>query len=148
MTSFVELIQEAKAGADLQRLVEAIPYQRYLGISVAETDDGVIATLPSDEKLIGNPMLPALHGGVIGAFLETTAIFQLLWAGQTLHVPKTITITIDYMRSAAPVATFGRATITKLGSRVANVRATAWQADPEKPVAAANANFLIRPVEV
>ncbi|MHA1536420.1 MAG: PaaI family thioesterase [Alphaproteobacteria bacterium] len=145
MPSFTDRVTDALARNDLGGLVDAIPYHRYLGIKLVELDGEMIATLPSSEKLIGNPMLPAIHGGVIGAFLETTAIFHLLSAGQTLHVPKTITITIDYMRSAGPVDTYAKGITTKLGSRIANVRAEAWQSDPAKPVASANLNFLIDP---
>jgi len=147
MSGFVELIAEAKASGDIQRLIDIIPYHAYLGIRAREDNGAVITTLPESEKIIGNPVLPAIHGGVVGAFLETTAIFHLLWTGQTLHVPKTITITVDYLRSAAVRDTYAKAQITKLGSRVANVRARAWQDDPERPVAAVNANFLIKPAE-
>ncbi len=145
MTDFVDLVAEARAHGDFSSLVDAIPYHRYLGIKLIALDGEMIATLPSNEKLIGNPMLPAIHGGVIGAFLETAAIFHLLGAGQTLHVPKTITITIDYRRSAGPVDTHAKGITTKLGSRIANVRAEAWQDDPARPVATANVNFLIEP---
>jgi acyl-coenzyme A thioesterase PaaI-like protein len=145
VTDFVDLVAEARSRNDYAGLVDAIPYHRYLGIKLVELDGEMIATLPSNEKLIGNPMLPAIHGGVIGAFLETTAIFHLLGAGQTLHVPKTITITIDYRRSAGPVDTYAKGITTKLGSRIANVRAEDWQDDPARPVATANVNFLIVP---
>ncbi|HUT51135.1 MAG TPA: PaaI family thioesterase [Alphaproteobacteria bacterium] len=147
MSAFVDLIAEAKASRNFQGLVDNIPYHAYLGIRVHEENGALIAVLPGNEKIIGNPALPAIHGGVIGAFLETTAILHLMWSGQTLHVPKTITVTVDYMRSAAVIDTYAKATITKLGSRVANVRARAWQDDPERPVAAVNANFLIQPAD-
>jgi uncharacterized protein (TIGR00369 family) len=142
-----DIIAEAHRRHDFGGLVEAIPYARFLGITVAERDGDLIAQLAFDAKLIGNPMLPAIHGGVIGAFLETAAIMKLLWTRESVHVPKTITVTIDYLRSAGPYPTYARGIITKLGSRVANVRAEAWQTDPTKPVAAANANFLVTPAE-
>jgi len=147
MTSFADLLIEAKATKDFSGLIDVIPYHDYLGIGVREADGELIATLPHSDKIIGNPMLPAIHGGVVGAFLETTAIMHLMWAGQTLHVPKTITITIDFMRSARLIDTYAKAATTKLGKRVANVRAEAWQDDPARPVAAVNANFLIKPIE-
>src|SRR5262249_48628439 len=80
-----------------------------------------------------------------GAFLETTAILQLLWTLDSIRIPKTITITIDYLRTAGPHDTFARAQVTKLGNRVANVRAHAWQTDTAKPGSSANGNFLITP---
>lgn len=143
----VDIIAEARRSHDFTELVEAIPYARFLGITVVERDGDLIARLAFDEKLIGNTLLPAIHGGVVGAFLETAAIMKLLWTRESSDVPKIITITIDYLRSAGPQPTYARGIITKLGSRVANVRAEAWQADPAKPVAAANANFLVTPVE-
>ncbi len=145
--SAAELIRNAKQAGDLSRFVDAIPYAKFLGISVAADGDQLLATLAYNDRNIGNPMLPALHGGVVGAFLETTAILQLLWQQESILVPKTITITVDYLRSARAVDTRARATVTKLGSRVANVHAAAWQDDPDKPVAAINANFMVTPVE-
>ena len=145
--STADLIRKAKRSSDLGRFVDAIPYARFLGITVAAEGDQLDATLAYSDTNIGNPQLPALHGGVVGAFLETTAILQLLWQQESILVPKTITITVDYLRSAGPEDTFARATVTKLGSRVANVHASAWQADPAKPVAAINANFLLTPAE-
>ena len=142
-----DIIAEAHRSHDFSGLVEAIPYARFLGITVAERDGDLVAMLAFDDKLIGNTLLPAIHGGVIGAFLETTAILKLLWTRESVHVPKTITVTVDYLRSAGPRPTYARGIITKLGARVANVRAEAWQSDPAKPVAAANANFLLPSAE-
>ncbi len=143
----MEIIAEAKASRDLGPFVEAIPYARFLGISVDNRYGELVTTLAFSEKNIGNPALPALHGGVIGALLETAAIFQLLWEQESVQVPKTITITVDFLRSAGPFDTHAKGVVTKLGSRVANVRALAWQTEPARPVAAVNANFLVTPAD-
>lgn len=142
------IIRAAREANDPTPIVEAIPYARFLGIAAKEEEDGaLLATLTYGDTNLGNPAVPALHGGVVGAFLENTAILQLLWALESVHVPKTITITVDYLRTAGAGDTYARATVTKLGSRVANVRAFAWQADEAKPVAGANANFLVTPAD-
>jgi uncharacterized protein (TIGR00369 family) len=147
-TRLVDLIARAKAERDLNLFQQAIPYARYIGITTAEEADGqLITSLPFSDKIVGNPALPAIHGGVVGAFLETAAILQLLWTLEAIRVPKTITITIDYLRSARAEETFASATVTKLGARVANVRAFAWQAERDKPVAGLNANFLVTPAD-
>lgn len=147
MTSLADLVREARAAGDVNRFIDAIPYARFLGISAAADDGTLTARLASSDKIIGNPALPAIHGGVVGAFLETVSILQLLWTSESIGIPKTITITIDFLRSAGPHETFARAEVTKLGSRVANVRATAWQGDPARPVTSANGNFLVTPAE-
>jgi uncharacterized protein (TIGR00369 family) len=138
-----EAIAAAKASGDLAPALAAIPYMRFLGLTVRDSAEGLLCILPADPKLIGNPMLPALHGGVVGALLESAAILQLLWTQEAKRVPKTIDLSIDYLRSARPVETYALARVTKLGRRVANVRAEAWQEDPSRPVAAAHGHFLL-----
>ncbi len=143
----VELIAAAKRAGEISRLVEAVPYASFLGISVARVDGELIGQLRYAEHLIGNPVLPALHGGVIGALLESTAIFQLMWETEAIVLPKTITLTVDYLRSGRPVDTFARGLLTRQGRRVANVRVEAWQEDRSRPIAVASAHFLVETAE-
>ena len=141
--NLLEVIAKAKAERDFNVLVEVMPYARFLGLSAEEIDGEVVSKLAFDDMLIGNPVLPALHGGVVGALLEHAAIVHLMWELETAHVPKTITITVDYLRSGRPRDTFARGIITKEGRRVANVRVEAWQDDRQKPIAHALAHFLL-----
>ena len=146
----MELLQRARAQGtkvDLQALIDAIPYCRFLGIEVDRKGSELTMILRFDRKLIGNPMLPALHGGVIGAFLETTAIAQLILETEANELPKPVDIGIDYLRSGKPVDTYARAVITKHGRRVCNVRAEAWQDEHTRPIAALHGHFLIKPKE-
>lgn len=146
----MELLQRARAqGAkvDLQALIDSIPYCRFLGIEVDRKGSELTMILRFDRKLIGNPVLPALHGGVIGAFLETTAIAQLILETEAADLPKPVDISIDYLRSGKPVDTYARAIITKHGRRVCNVRAEAWQDEHSRPIAALHGHFLIKPKE-
>lgn len=139
-------LENISAGSDVNEVLAKIPYINYLGISFETVSDELIAKLAFKHELIGNPSLPALHGGVIGGFLETAAIVQVARESKIRILPKTIDITIDYLRSGRPLDTFARATITKHGRRVANVQVIAWQDDPEKPIAAAHGHFLLEPI--
>ncbi len=141
----MELIERAKQSGDYAPVFEAIPYARFLGIRGVVVDGELLGKLEYHDQLIGNPVLPALHGGTIGALLESTAIFVLFWRAETVILPKTINLTVAYLRPGRPVDTFARATVTKQGRRVASVRAEAWQEDPERPIATAVANFLVTP---
>jgi uncharacterized protein (TIGR00369 family) len=142
--TMLEKIAEARASGDPNCLAAAIPYSQFINLTAALVDGRITCTMKFAPHLVGNPALPALHGGTLGALLESTAIFELLWNAETVLLPKTITITVDYLRSARPVDTYARGIVTKLGRRVAIVRAEAWQDDPASPVAAANAHFLIK----
>lgn len=141
--TLVDRVTAARASGDLGLLIEAIPYARFLGLAAAIDGDELIMTMRFGDHLVGNPALPALHGGTLGALLESAAIFQLLWSSATVVLPKTITITIDYLRSAAPVDTHARGVVTRHGRRVANVHVEAWQDDRARPVATAHAHFLV-----
>ena len=145
MTTLVERIAEFRRTGDTRAMTEAIPYANFLGITVDCQDGEVVGHMRYADHLVGNPSLPALHGGTLGALLESTAIFQLLWEAETIVLPKTITITIDFLRSGRPLDTFAKGIITKHGRRVVNVRAEAWQEDPSRPIAIGNAHFLIIP---
>jgi len=143
----IALITAARRSGEISQLVEAVPYASFLGISVVRIDGELLGHLRFGDHLIGNPLLPALHGGVIGALLESTAIFQLMWETEAIVLPKTITLTVDYLRSGRPVDTFARGILTRQGRRVANVRVEAWQEDRSRPIAVASAHFLIETPE-
>jgi uncharacterized protein (TIGR00369 family) len=128
---------------DFTALQEAIPYARFMGITAELADGDVIGRMRYSEHLVGNAAVPALHGGTLGALMESTAIFKLLWHGETTTVPKTINITVEYLRGARAEDVLARAVFTRRGRRVANVRVFAWQDDPESPVAVATAHFLL-----
>ncbi|MBM3554301.1 MAG: PaaI family thioesterase [Alphaproteobacteria bacterium] len=141
--ALLDAVAEAKRTRDFSPLATYIPYARFLGLSLREEGENLITVMAQDLKLVGNPVLPALHGGTVGALLESAALFQILWTAEVTRIPKTISITVDYLRSARPVETYARGIINKQGRRIANVRVEAWQDDPAKPVALAHGHFLL-----
>jgi acyl-coenzyme A thioesterase PaaI-like protein len=97
--------------------------------------------------LVGNPTLPAIHGGVLGAFMEMTALAQLLLTEGQARQPRVIDVSIEYLRSGRPLTTFARAEIKKVGRRIANVHVEAWQDRRAAPIAALRGHFLVTPTE-
>lgn len=141
-----EILKAAAAAGgkpDLAALAAAIPYVRYLGIRVDRKGTEITTVLPFARHLIGNPVLPALHGGVVGGFLETTAIMQVIFEAGAADMPRPVDINIDYLRSGRPVDTFARAIITKQGRRVINVHAQAWQEEHDRPIATLRGHMLL-----
>jgi acyl-coenzyme A thioesterase PaaI-like protein len=131
--------------AELDALLQRLPYARFLGVRLELHGDEMTGVLPFAEHLIGNPMLPALHGGVIGAFMEMTAIGQLLVAENLMRQPRPVDVSIDYLRSGRPADTYARAAIKKVGRRIANVQVEAWQEARAAPIAALHGHFLLTP---
>ncbi len=143
MSAIQDRVERARQSGDWNALAREIPYAAWLGVTVEVLGDEVRVSLPHAAPHVGNATLPAIHGGVVGALMELTASLTLLARAETAVLPKTITFTIDYLRSARTVATHARAVITRQGRRVSTVRVEAWQDDPSKPVAAGHGHFLV-----
>ncbi|MGZ4975423.1 MAG: PaaI family thioesterase, partial [Limisphaerales bacterium] len=88
---------------DVNALIAAVPYGAWLGLSATLESGRVVLEMPFDTKLVGNPIIPAIHGGVIGSLLETAAIVQAIWDTKSAAFPKPVDITIDYLRTGRAV---------------------------------------------
>jgi acyl-coenzyme A thioesterase PaaI-like protein len=136
-------IQRLRAAGDFASLSRLIPYAQVIGLQCAVENGAMVTTLGQRPSNIGNYQISALHGGTVAALLEHAAIFQLFFEIDIKAIPRIINISVDYLRPSLARDTFARATLVKQGQRIANVRVQAWQGDPEKPVAAAHAHFLL-----
>ena len=120
------------------------PYARLLDLRIVSKDVGDVVVMPFGNDVLGRPGF--LHGGAIAGLLEFAAFTALAKAlGEDGATMKPVTITVDYMRGGAEALgdTFASAAIERLGKRIANIEALAWQQDRTKPIAAARINFLL-----
>ena len=157
-----EPVTQVKRRRDLALnvIVNQVPYINFLGVTFDRHGDELTATMRYHENLIGNPALPALHGGATAAFLEITAIVGLAWASlwdeietESLNVkslqagelalPKTIDFTVDYLRSGLPRDAYARARVNRLGRRYASVHVEGWQDNRDRLFAQASGHFLM-----
>jgi uncharacterized protein (TIGR00369 family) len=141
--TIAEQVVRARRTGDWSALLAAVPYARFLGVTLEEHQGDLLGRMKFAAHLVGNSSLPALHGGTLGALLELAAQLELMYRTQTLMLPKTITLTIDYLRSGRALDTFVRAKTVRQGRRVATVYAWAWQEDEAQPVAQATVKQLI-----
>ena len=155
----VQVIKQRRDEA-LGALVSSIPYIQFLGVSFDRRGDELTAIMRYSDKLIGNPGLPALHGGAIAAFLEISAVIELSWSSlwkeietpsdaaqgtsilSQIELPKTIDFTVDYLRSGLPRDAYARARVTRSGRRYAYVFVEAWQDNRDRMFAQATGHFL------
>ena len=156
----VQVIKQRRDAA-LRALVAGVPYIQYLGVRFDRRGDELTAILPFDDKLIGNPALPALHGGVTAAFLEVTAVITLSWsylwediesgaldfdvsdAPRLPRLPKTVDFSVDYLRSGLPRDAYARATINRAGRRYASVHVEGWQGKRARLFAQGTGHFVM-----
>lgn len=127
----------------MSSLLDTLPYARFLGLVSDRDADRLTVTMPFADKLIGNPVLPALHGGSTAALLELTAVAQVALLYPRLELPRPINVTVTYLLSGRPQDVHARAVISKAGRRVAHVQAEAWQDDEAQPIASLSAHFLV-----
>ena len=155
----VQVVKQRRDAA-LQSLVAAIPYISFLGVEFDRRGDELTAIMPFKDELIGNPLLPALHGGATAAFLEIAAIVELSWATMwddiesaqnpddiskavKPRLPKTIDFSMDYLRSGLPRDAYARARIVRSGRRYASVHVEGWQDNRTRLFAQATGHFLM-----
>ncbi len=118
------------------------PYADLLGLTVDPDNEGVLI-MPFEEGVLGRPGF--LHGGAISGLMEMAAIVAIrqALAAEGGGRIKPINVTVDFMRGGRDKPTRAQGVVTRLGTRVANVEATAWQDDRTRPIAAARLNYLI-----
>lgn len=137
------LVRDAHATNNYDALLHMVPYARLIGIECLRLGDEMVFRLPKSQDNIGNPTLPALHGGVIAGFMEHAAMLHLLMFMGAPHLPKIIDFSIDYLRAGHYRDTFAACQVWRQGRRVANVAITAWQTNQAEPIATARCHFKV-----
>jgi uncharacterized protein (TIGR00369 family) len=117
------------------------PYARTLGLTLARETGQAIVTMAPGAGVSGRPGF--LHGGAISGLLDYAAWVTLMDALAGEGRIKPISITVDFMRGGKLEDARASAQVVRLGRRIANVVATAWQEDEARPIASANLKFLI-----
>lgn len=144
MSDFMQTFDRLRDEKRFADVIAAVPYARLMGVECGEDAAGeLLFSLPFYERNVGNTTLPALHGGLIGGFLENAALLHLMWNRESLEAPKIVDFSLDYLRSGKARTLYAQCEITKQGKRVAHVLIEAWQEDRKKPVAVARAHFLL-----
>jgi acyl-coenzyme A thioesterase PaaI-like protein len=154
-------VVKQRRDATLAALVGRVPFIRTLGVVFERRGDELTAILPFDAKLIGNPTLPALHGGATAGFLEVAALIELTWSqlwadvenGRVtpedlsqpgaLRMPKTVDFTVDFLRSGLPRDAYARARVNRSGRRYASVHVEGWQDNRSRLFAQATGHFVM-----
>ena len=72
-----EAAEKARSSGNVQWMIDAVPYARTLGMQAISNQPDTFL-LPPKQSNVGNPTLPALHGGAVGGFLEMSAAMYLI----------------------------------------------------------------------
>ena len=143
MNNLSKTILDAKENLDPAIISSYCPFTREMGIKFLLEKNKFYTKLEFSGGLIGNPLIPALHGGVIASLLQNAAQFYVLWEKNIIYIPEIIDISINFLKKGEGIDTFARASIKNNGRRVVNTEVFAWNEDEKSPIASAQANFLI-----
>jgi len=141
-----DIVQSAEDKARIARqFISAIPYSRALGMELHEIGQGIaVISMPYSGALVGDPKTGVIHGGAVSALMDTCGGAAVMSHPEALAGTATIDLRIDYMRAATPQQTItARAECYHLTRSVAFVRIKAWDADEDRPVAAATGSFTV-----
>lgn len=143
-TALFEKVMALKAAGEFAAISALIPYSAFVGLELVSDDQGLLTILRGKPGNIGNTSIPAVHGGVVGAMLEHAGVMHIIHECDIVRFPRIINISVDYLRPCIGNRdTFARGYLIKQGRSVSNVRVEAWQDNPQRPVAAAHAHFMM-----
>ena len=143
MANDMDTTEQTRAD-EVRAFIARTPLAQEMGLRCEVMGDEMTMIMPYQEKLIGNFMIKAIHGGAIAAFLELTSQAQVFLVTEHLErPPRPINLTIDYLRQGHAKDLYARAEITKMGRRMCSVRAEAWQDERAKPVTTLMAHFMV-----
>ena len=150
MSGATDLTLSAADAKRIGSVLETLPHNAKLGIRAVEVARGrCTACIGFRPELVGDPRRGVLHGGVV-----TTLIDAVAGAAVYSSIPResslaTLDMRIDYLKPAEPdKRLYATAELYRLTRRIAFVRATAYQDDPENQVAHCAASFMIGSVGV
>ncbi|HEY9032906.1 MAG TPA: PaaI family thioesterase, partial [Pseudomonadales bacterium] len=109
----MQQIREARSSGNFAAVIERVPYARLIGMQVMMIGDELLFVLPASEDNIGNPTLPALHGGCIGGFMENAAIMHVLATIEGERIPKVVDFSLDYLRPGRFRDTYARCEVVR-----------------------------------
>lgn len=127
-----------------EEVYQNMPYAKFIGMRVGfdEQLQQIAFHLPFQDMLIGNTVLPALHGGLTGGFMESCAAVFLKVNASFVKLPKTVDFSLDYLRFAKPADLYADCSLTRKGSRISHLTIRAWQKNRDYPVALGRIHFL------
>ena len=145
----LRLLRQNKDEAHLKALIQSIPYAKFLGIDAEVRGDELTMILPFHNDLVGNVMLPAIHGGVITSLLDNASGMSIGCHTGERKGMATLDLRIDYMHPATPGEdVYARAECYKITNNIAFVRGIACHKkngvlEIDDPIATSVATFMI-----
>jgi len=143
MSKISTACEQARAENNPGLIIEQIPYAKLLGVEALNVGEELFFVLPPSNSNVGNPTLPAIHGGALGGFLELSASIHLMMNLPTQVTPKVVDISVDYVRPGRMDNLYALCHVVRQGRKLVNVSINCWHKTRQESVATARAHFLV-----
>lgn len=129
----------------LPQLASGAAHTHALGFAFERLEgDRVRIRVPWREDLVGDPDTGVLAGGLVTALLDHVGGLAVWIALDQFEPIATLDLRVDYMRAAEPRRDLiAEARCYRLTHSIAFVRAWAFENEPDDPVAAAQATYVL-----
>ena len=124
---------------------DQVPHCQSLNMCLESTTSSkAVVSMPYSRRLVGDPTTGVLHGGAVSALLDTCGGVAVICHPEVGSITATLTLTINYMRSALPNrSVVASAHCYHVSRFVAFVRVSATDGEIDSPVAVANGAFTV-----
>lgn len=143
MSKISTACEQARANNTPELIIEEIPYAKLLGVKTLSVGEELFFVLPPANSNVGNPTLPAIHGGALGGFLELSACIHLMMNLTTQVTPRVVDISVDFVRPGRMENLYAACTVVRQGRKLVNVSVNCWHKTRSESVATARAHFLV-----
>ena len=125
---------------NLADIMQIAPFHRWLGLKIIQqNNDHLELEMPWRDELVSNPVIGAVHGGILASLIDLTGLYAIIAAGGIAKA--TVDMRVDYHRAATngPLRAFGR--VVKLGKTISTAD-TRIIDDDDRLVASGRGTYL------
>ncbi|MFT5434280.1 MAG: hypothetical protein ACI9OJ_004993 [Myxococcota bacterium] len=110
---------------------ELVAFNKHLGITVYHLTSGhCVLRLPPAPFLTGDPMRPAIHGGVLSTLIDTAGGAACFTRAESNDRLSTVDMRVDYLRPGpCGIELWCEGTVVRMGNRVAVARMEVFAAE-------------------
>ena len=125
---------------NLADVMQIAPFHRWLGLKIVQqNNDHLELEMPWREELVSNPVIGAVHGGILASLIDLTGLYAIIAAGGIARA--TVDLRVDYHRAATngPLRAIGQ--VVKLGKTISTAD-TRILDDDDRLVASGRGTYL------
>ena len=125
---------------NLADVMQIAPFHRWLGLKIVQqSSDQLELEMPWRDELVSNPVIGAVHGGILASLIDLTGLYAIIAAGGVARA--TVDLRVDYHRAATngPLRAIGQ--VVKLGKTISTAD-TRILDDDDRLVASGRGTYL------